>query len=422
MQDTYLVGIGRDPTLIAYCKPDLIITTNRVPLASDIHLIALNDFIDGNPYLAMYDTDLMQACQSESIEQVPAEVVKQFSVAIYKTIAAQAKTKQVVINPYYNAFTQRFRDLGFQVIGPQDSIAYEYSRKVVAYKLGQHCGVPVPQGSVVKGTSGIKSFIQSNPQAQAGFFIASDGDPYYPVNRHINTEQELNHLDDGINYLVTIWMDRVNSPNSQVLVGANQLLYLGLLDQIIKYDVKYYGNTFPSHSQFANQIKNYSLLLARAMQKDGYRGIVGFDWIETRTDCYLAEINPRKNRSTSMLINCLNHFRTSASPEIVELEMAASAEVDLPSFISSIPETLKWKMELYKLKQSALVTSEISPTYSESELFEQTSPSTSILNFPTVGTHLSPSVPDIARIVTSAYGVEPSTREAISHIESALKF
>lgn len=418
-----MVGVGRDPALIAYCKPDLIITSNRVSLAEEIPMIALNDFVEGNPYLAMYDTDLMQACQNQLIEQASPESLAQFSEVIYQTIHLQAKDKQVLINPYYNAYTKGFRDQNFIILGPKDEIAYQYSRKVVAYQLGQQSNVPVPQGAIVHGTEGIKKFLRSQPKVTAGIFVASDNDPFYPVNLHIKNLTEIDQLKDGINYLVTTWMNRTNSPNSQVLIGKEEIVYLDLLDQIIKHDVKYYGNTFPSRSHFGAMIKEYSLTLAQAMQKDGYRGIVGFDWIETKDAVYLAEINPRKNRSTSMLINCLNHFRDSASPELIELEITASTEKALPSFTSTIPDQFRWRMELYKIKTLATVIKEIKPKHSESKLFEQPQLVASILNFPATKTKLNANVPDIARIIMcSNSGESLSSESAINTIESALKF
>lgn len=412
MRNYYLVAVGRDPSLLEYCRPDLIVTVNRCELAGKIPLIALSDFSDSNSYLELQNTDLMYLLAPEREgERVPRAVTAEIAGAgeklrdkFFEEVRNKSAGKNVVINPYYNTFSGHFKEAGWRVVGPADDVAYELSRKTAGYKLAKEGGVPVPEGEIVKSLAEVKRYVDANNN-DLGFFVASDGDPFYPTNLHILKTDELDGLPPEEPYLVTKWLQRKRSQNSQIIVGEKNILFLGLTDQIIKDGVKYYGNVYPSAApaELKDKIRKYSLAVGRIMQERGYRGITGFDWIETDDGgIYFSEINPRKNRSTGILASFIDHYRPQGSPSVFEIEMRASEGGIFSEEEIVLPEDVFWSMELFKIKEQVTVTKEISPKYSEGNIFgEPGNPKVEILNLPKGGTVAGPSSGDIAKIVSA---------------------
>lgn len=419
MKNFFTVGIGRDPELISYCRPDLIITSNRVSIKEDIPIIALNDLIDDHPFLPIYDTAITEAIKNGN---------KEFEELVFKEIDKRAQGKKIIINLYYNVHTKKLREKGYFVTGPSDELVYEYSRKVIAYKVAQENGIPVSDGKIVNNLKEVEEFLIQQ-QDNNGIFVASDLNPFQPINTYVKAREDLSGLPENIKYLVTKWLpDCKNSPNSQVLIGPNKIFYLGSTDQIIKKNIKYYGNVYPSISSPEKQkeIKKYSLILARVMQKSGYRGVAGFDWIEIlKGGIFFSEINPRKNRSSTMLINFLDHYRPKGSPSLVELEIQVSQGIDWDVDEWSAPHDVYWMMEVQRIYEKSKVINNILPKYSSNDIFNYPQKlKTSTLNFPPKGTILDPACPDIARIISvgkNYYEISQEIEKAKKEIADFLK-
>ena len=49
------------------------------------------------------------------------------------------------------------------------------------------------------------------------------------------------------------------------------------------------------------QINNYSKSICKALQREGYLGVLGIDFIEVERDVYFMEINPRFQGSSVKL-------------------------------------------------------------------------------------------------------------------------
>ncbi len=391
MKDKFIVAISRDPALISYCQPDLIITTNKVNSYGSIPTICLQDFLPEDSFLSLYDTQLMAIINHEN---------KDFQKLVLKEIKTRAQNKEIFVNPYYNAHTETLRKNDFNIIGPSDDLAYKFSSKTEAYKIALKEKVPVAPGEINVNPEEIKNLFEKNP---LGLFVAEDYNHYYPNNFYISKSDDLSKLNPKSKYLVTIWQKNIiNSPNTQVIIGPKKILYLGITDQIIKKGVKYYGNNYPCTSSAQNQdrIKEYSLAIAKAMQKEGYRGFAGFDWIEVESgEIFMVEINPRKNRSSAILAGMLDYYRPSSAPSIFELEIMATENQDWEAEEWKVPDNIKWTMEVYKIYKEKKVKENILPSYSEQNIFN-TENQYSILNFPKKDQVLTPDCPDIARIIT----------------------
>lgn len=386
----FIVSIGRDAALLSYCDPDVIVTIHAQVLAVDIPQIVLSEIAPESVGVVGYDTDLMEYLleHKEVFERVCEEIER------------MAAGRSVVLNPYYNSYTKPFRERGYEVVGPQDAVVWPFSFKRYAYQVAQSIGIPVVEGRVCSGKKEVVSLFAE----RGSLFVSFDEDPFHPINRQISEMSQIAILPEA-SCLVTFWQEVVLSPNVQVLIGANDVLVLGVMDQIIRDGVTYYGNRSP-HSLTDDQLQDVMVstsLFAKEMQKQGYRGIAGFDFLVTaQEEVLFVECNPRKNRSSSVLISEIESLDSVERGEVFRLERLASAEEDL----GSVPEGFaggvrSWVMEVVKQDQIGEMQASM-PVYSERELFHDTgSPhGDSRTGIVMALEHSRVSVPDVLRVVT----------------------
>ncbi len=366
-KEEFTVAIGRDPSILINGEPDLVITTNEleglegyeaISLAALLHERGLSVEEDVRKLMPLYDTNFLALLffdpqndkefhEKKQLEHkyshIPEAWLAQaasIQERVYSLIRERAGDRKVVLNMYHSAYhmPKKWKEEGgFQIQSPDASIAYEYASKVGARnlalqtKLDSGESIPVREGELVDAGQ-----VESTIKKLGGdAFVASDDDPFFSHNLRV----DLNHaalpkLREGVKYLVTRWYAEEDgkqySPNTQVIIGDTRIEYLGQADQIIKDDVRYSGNIFPPDSPLDAQekMRQYSVALAKEMQAKGYRGFVGFDWIEARSGpeegrVWLAEINPRKNRSSGMLAAILNHVHKHTT--ISDMERAATS-------------------------------------------------------------------------------------------------
>lgn len=102
-----------------------------------------------------------------------------------------------------------------------------------------------------------------------------------------------------------------NTPlNATLILGSNKISFFPMSAQLIlqkDHRFKYFGGDFAFikglQSEVIEKLEIYSQKIGEKLQKDGYRGILGIDYILTENnDIYFMEINPRF-QSSSFLIN-----------------------------------------------------------------------------------------------------------------------
>lgn len=349
-KEAFVVAIGRDPSVLAHSDPDLVFTTNElegleegkvISLVSLLHVEGSKAEGEIRDLLPFYDTNFLALLffdpEHDHAENDPRQAAhkyahipddwlaqaKELRDKVFSIIRERAGDKKVIINTYHNAYgmPKAWKDAGFVLQSPDSTIAYEFARKLDTRRLAERTQlstgemIPVRDGVVVPGSD----VVRAARDLGGDVFIASDGDPYFAHNARFRVDHEAapDFLPDTP-YLVTRWHSESDgaqhSPNTQIVIGDHGVEYLGQLDQIIKENVKYGGNTYPSDSppEVQEKLKDYTVALAWEMQRKGYRGIAGFDWVEARSGpdkgkVWLAEINPRKNRSTGLLAAILKH-------------------------------------------------------------------------------------------------------------------
>lgn len=128
--------------------------------------------------------------------------------------------------------------------------------------------------------------------------------------------------------------------NITLVIGNNSILFFPISFQIIEKSnniIKYIGGDFYSSKfldkQVHDKIKFYSNKIALKMQKIGYRGIAGIDFIITNNEVYFLEINPRYQASSFIISrelektnNCnlaLLHYQAITAQDFQHIDLAS---------------------------------------------------------------------------------------------------
>jgi hypothetical protein len=435
--DYCIIPVSKDPSLIASLTsfaesdPKAILTTNQVRLPQkglSSRQVAFNHSVDGWPNLVLSDGKL-QAILAEDGVELPEEVsfgseqweryVHTFRGEVLDTLSRVSEGRPIALNTYFNSENARvLAEMGFLVLGPSPELVERFADKIDSYALASDLKVPTIEGCVVGSLEDAVDFFSGQiRQWEQGAFVASRRGSGGLTARHITNIKELKEFKAKPPFLITRWVEKEASPNSQILIGVDGVKYLGITDQIIVNGVEYYGNTFPSEVNQRKQdaIEHFSLILGNYMREIGYRGFCGFDWIVTPEGrgLYFGEINPRKNRSSSMLVSALEKNRPNGVPSITELEALASIGQgwgDTPEW--KIEEGIYWGMRLFKTWGHARVKTNILPNYDDASIFNCSLGRISVLNFPPKGTYLerSPSRHDLARIISTGKSKEEVER------------
>jgi len=433
----YLVAAGKDPTLILACtqhlrNPDLVATVNSASYTeTDINEFSLGSRFNPPESLPVSETFLQGALidpsyRPETFTHPDYEPEAFFShmVGFGSDFRKELQRiidggRKVVLNTYFNSVeSQKLRKFGFVLTGPDSDLVVEYAKKTNGYRLAQKLGIPVPFGTIVNS---LEEAIKQHDRVSGdhdSVFISSELGSGGRSALHVSDVESIRSFEAIPPYLMTRWLDKVASPNSLVLVGNNRLIYVGLTDQIIKRDVVYYGNSFPSQTseEVQEKIKKYSIMLAKEMWSNGYRGFVGYDWMVDKEDAvYFSEINPRKNRSSSMLISYLESHRDQDTPSLTELEIKTAIGEDIQETPVWNYPNLRWAMQLYKTHGRGIITRDIKPQYDDISIFRPDGGpnKVSVLNFPRAGTRLAPflKMHELARVIVVSDDEQSVERE-----------
>lgn len=124
-------------------------------------------------------------------------------------------------------------------------------------------------------------------------------------------KQNLNQMKETINpndiYSVSEYYESNIPINIHCMISKNEITLFPLSIQIIKTDnrISSRGSDFIASRKMEqtikNKIKKYSLAICEQLQKIGYLGVLGIDYIICHQEAYFMEINPRFQSSTNLL-------------------------------------------------------------------------------------------------------------------------
>lgn len=118
-------------------------------------------------------------------------------------------------------------------------------------------------------------------------------------------------LHKNLKYSVSEYVENAISINNTFMISNNHILLFNSSRQLIKEtgELIYDGWNFDTYTNIdldvRNKIKNQTIKIAKHLQKLGYRGIGGIDYIVEQKNVFFMEVNPRFQASSEEIDRCL---------------------------------------------------------------------------------------------------------------------
>lgn len=143
----------------------------------------------------------------------------------------------------------------------------------------------------------------------------------------IRASDNLNFIESNKRYLVSPYIKDGLSVNVHIVIGSDNILFFAPSVQIvneIQKKILYFGADFTCYtsveSKMQSEIKSTSLTIGKKLQFEGYRGVLGIDFLIKDSILYFMEINPRFQASTQLLNKGI---RARVKTSLHELHIAA---------------------------------------------------------------------------------------------------
>lgn len=143
----------------------------------------------------------------------------------------------------------------------------------------------------------------------------------------VRVSNDLKFIESNKRYLVSPYIKDSLSVNVHIVIGSENILFFPPSIQIvneIQGKILYFGADFISYQSVDNkiqfQIKKDALKIGNKLQLEGYRGVLGIDFLIKNNDLFFMEINPRFQASTQLLNRGI---RVKAKTSLQEFHIAA---------------------------------------------------------------------------------------------------
>ena len=137
-----------------------------------------------------------------------------------------------------------------------------------------------------------------------------------------NASRVMNNFHVNTQYMITPYIQNSISINIHTVIYQKEIVLLPPSVQIITHEkdtFSYSGADFITFQHLPENTKNkiyqYTNLICKKLQKRGYLGICGIDFIATKDEVYFMEINSRFQASTILVNKALNKFSPSLSAQ-----------------------------------------------------------------------------------------------------------
>lgn len=252
------------------------------------------------------------------------------------------------INKTAGKILQEFPDCNFLLYYPMEAIEYDSSiyehiiclnptaitdllENKIYTKLWLSRLIPVIPFSTMIGAELSYSNLCAAFTDESGFVIQGSfscgGSDTWLVSNEEDMKKVLSDIALHDVYTVTPYKKESISVNIHLVIYENQILLFPASVQIIserKNHLCYSGADFVIVDQLpqeiTDKIQSYGELIGKCLQAAGYRGICGIDFLTTRNEVFLMEVNARF-QSSSFLIN--SALKRMSLPSLQELHIDA---------------------------------------------------------------------------------------------------
>ena len=144
---------------------------------------------------------------------------------------------------------------------------------------------------------------------------------------YVKNKEEYNKINNNNKCCISKYIK--NTPlNITLIISKKDIIYLPISVQLIKIinnKFKYVGGDFAYTNNLdinlIDTINKYSSIIGLDLQKQGYRGVLGIDYILSENKIYFMEINPRFQSSSFLISECLFKYYNTTVAELNYLSL-----------------------------------------------------------------------------------------------------
>ncbi len=214
---------------------------------------------------------------------------------------------EIILHPYislkYEAEIAKI--IGATLNGSPPELTKKVNSKIYIPPLLQKLALPIPEYEIANSFTVINTAKKLRKKYEKIIVIGNNTYGGLAVWLIIN-EETFNAFKDDVNlnnlkeqFLVEKMYDVLCSPNVQYQIYPNSIETLGITEQILDDKLKYHGNTSALSTKQLDKIRRDSYRICEKLQSEGFRGILGIDFIETiEGKIFVVDINGRANTSS----------------------------------------------------------------------------------------------------------------------------
>lgn len=159
---------------------------------------------------------------------------------------------------------------------------------------------------------------------------------------HIKESSSLGFVDPNKRYLISPYIKDGVSVNSHIIISENNILFFPPSVQIIKEingKLLYLGADYICYtavnSKMQRKVKAASISIGQKLQAEGYRGVLGIDFLLKDEILYFMEINPRFQASSHLLNKAM---KSTHQTSLQKLHLLSFEEPNLENIFNfSVP-------------------------------------------------------------------------------------
>jgi hypothetical protein len=214
---------------------------------------------------------------------------------------------KIVLHPYISTETEAkiAKVIGATVNGSPPDLTAKVNSKIYIPTLLQALALPIPEYEIANAARVINTAEKFINQYDKIIVIGNHtygGLAVWAITNEktFNTfKLDISQSPPDEKFLVEKMYNVVCSPNIQFQIYPDAIQILGITEQILDDKLVYHGNQYPLLTKQLDKIRQDSFRICEKLQLEGYRGLLGIDFIETiEGKIFAVDINGRANSST----------------------------------------------------------------------------------------------------------------------------